>query len=179
MQGLTAAQLVERLDIWCNVIRNKISSLKKGTIFYKLANLFSLIAIGVLSITLIGIESYFLSTEDMEYSTKLGLNITIVVLQVILAIFNTFIGIVQPGSKSSDCGTCAKQYSELLREMELVIDKYSNCIDDPDIVDEYFTNCLYYSTREQIILLSEPVLVWFGHKSGRVTGKLNGIKSAE
>lgn len=161
--AITTRQYVEKLGSWQMDINAKITTLTKGSRFYLGFGWLTLINIGVLSVILIGINSYFISDPDISSSAKLGLNITVLVLQVMLAIANGIDKIITPNKKSNDLAMCAKFYTELSRELEVGIEQARE-----DEMEEYHVDYLAELTnlfmREQLIHQLEPGMVWIGHK---------------
>lgn len=158
---ITPQQYIDKLGSWKMDIDAKISTLNKGSRFYLGFGWLTLINIGILSVVLIGINSYFISDPAISHSAKLGLNITILVLQVLLAISNSVDKIITPGRKSSDLSMCAKFYAELSRELEVKIEN-SRYNEDTNI--EYLAELTNLFMREQLIHQLEPGMVWIGHK---------------
>jgi hypothetical protein len=158
---ITTKQYVEKLGAWQMDMDAKIDTLTSGGRFYLGFGWLTLINIGVLSVVLIGINSYFLSDPDISSSAKLGLNITVLTLQVILAIGNGIDKIIKPGKKAEDLVMCAKFYSQLSRELEVNIAQVKQ--DDTDHLD-YLAELTNLFMREQLIHQLEPGMVWIGHK---------------
>lgn len=167
MSGLTPEQFILRMDEWNQTIKHKIKSLILGARFYRVLNLVIVLGIGVITAILLVLDSVFLSDPDLNYQGKLSVAFIILFLQIILAIFNGFNTAVTPGSKSNNCSLCAKQYSELSREIDVEIDKHKN-FEDNQPCSALMSRSLYFSEREQIILYSEPLLIFIGHDKGNV-----------
>lgn len=164
--GMTAKQFVELLTYWTDEIDKKIITLGRGARIYTILNYLGVVSVALLTISLLSLESALTLNSQYNNSSKLIISIIIFVFQLLLAFFNASMNTIQPNTKANNCSICSKQYSELSRELEVIINKISNNIDNDEIVTEYSTNALYYSSREQIILLSEPQLVFIGHKRG-------------
>lgn len=158
---VTSQQYIDKLGAWKLDIDAKISTLGRGSRFYLGFGYLTLISIGVLSVILIGLDSYFISDPNISGAARLGILITALVLQVILAICNGIDKIIKPSHKANDLSMCAKFYSQLARELEVNIEQAKYDLEDSGNYLAVMTNLFM---REQIIHQLEPGMVWIGHK---------------
>lgn len=180
-------QAIVRLEGWCEDIRIKIIHLQRASKMYSFIKYILKTCVASCSVVLLMLGT-FLTAEIIgageNYELYLGLSISICVLQVILAVSNVIDGVMTPGKKSSNCSICAKSYSELFREMSCVIDDLKHPDDrntdhyipglhssigydrsddsDPDdnTLAMYNYLVLLYSTKEQLILNIEPLVLF-------------------
>ena len=172
MSGLTAAQYILRMDEWNEVIKHKVRALTLGARFYSILNLVVILGTASTHLVLLVLDSLFLTDPNLNYNARVAISLVALLFQIILAIFTGFNAAVQPGTKSNNCGLCAKQYSELSREIDVEISKHEN-FDDDESYPRLAAKSLYYSEREQIILYAEPLLLFIGHKKGSVLNVKN------
>jgi hypothetical protein len=105
--------------------------------------------------------------SGLSSGVHIALIVIIITCAVIIEVLVSFEIVVSPLAKASNCGNVAKQYSDLSREINAVILSLSEIEDTEEISGELFQQILYYSSREQLIIQSEP-LVFLG---GKLTGR--------
>jgi hypothetical protein len=159
--GLTAAQVVHRLSTWNCVMQEKVIVLHKGAVFYRIANYFAKVSTGVLAVIMIGLESALIGAPGAGTSTIRTVAIVLLVLQAVQTFIQVSDAVVSPATKSNGCIVSAKQYDQLSREISLKIDEYSNNTFSNASREKYLFETLNYSTREQLLLEAEPLLVFF------------------
>jgi hypothetical protein len=134
----------------------RISALKKAAIFYRVANYFLKVFSGILSVVMIGLDSVLVGGGHVQ-------EIAIIVL--VMQCFNTFFlvsdSVIQPATKSTACSQAAKLYDQLVREMTVKEDEYRNTRSSTPR-ESYLFEAMTFSAREQQILESEPLLIFFG-----------------
>lgn len=151
------SQYIEKLGLWSTQIGSKIIKLNRNCKLYAVANYLLTTQIAVLSVVLIGINSYFLASPDISKNAKLGLNIAVLVLQVFLAFCNISLSVVKPAFKSYCFGICAKLYCGIQREIETKIEEAKNDIEGDDYGQNYLADLMAFTSREQAILHMEPI----------------------
>lgn len=160
--GLTAAQVVHRLDTWNCIMQDKVRALHKGAVFYRIVNYFGNVTTGVLAVIMIGLESALIGAPGASVDTIRAVSISLLVLQAVQTFIHVSDAVVSPAAKSDGCIASAKQYDQLSREISLKIDEYSNNMFSNAARDKYMFETLNYSTREQLLLEAEPLLIFFG-----------------
>jgi hypothetical protein len=159
--GITAADAVQSLEGWNAVMQDKTITLKKGAIFYRIMNYFCKVAVGILTVALLGLESSIVSGGISPIGVR-AIAVSLIAIQCLSTFFTVSDAVVQPAAKSDGCLHAANQYDCLSREVVLKIQEYRNARPN-QCADKYLFETLNYSTREQLILQMEPLLVYFGH----------------
>lgn len=172
---IRTTQYIEKLGSWRMDIEAKIKTLDKGNRFYTVLHWTSLIEIGVLSVLLVGINSYFLADPDISNAAKLALNIVVLVLQVKLAIANGINNVITPGKKADNLNMCAKFYAQLARELEVNIEQSRHDEEEDGFELDYLNELTNLFMREQLIHQLEPGLVWIGHKNTVIVKSMANI----
>lgn len=142
--------------MWSTQIGAKIMKLNRSCKRFAIGNYLLSTKVAVLTVILIGINSYFIADPDISSGAKLGLNIAVLVLQVILAFCNISLSVIKPAFKSYCFGTCAKLYYGIQREIETKIEEAKNDCDD-DYSNRYTADLMAFMSREQVILQMEPI----------------------
>lgn len=153
---IIADQYIEKLGLWSTQIGMKTLRLNRNSKIYAVGNYLLSTQIAVLSVVLIGVNSYFLADPSISKNAKLGLNITVLVLQVILAFCNISLSVVKPAFKSYCFGVCAKLYCGMQREIETKIEEAKSG-DDEEYGKNYMADLMAFTSREQSILQMEPL----------------------
>ncbi|MAR55882.1 MAG: hypothetical protein CMM93_01740 [Rickettsiales bacterium] len=164
--SLTPQQAIEILNTQSDRLNAKINYLANGARFYKVAALFTALAMGVPALINIGLESYFISDPEISSSTRRALFIVLLSLQVFALVFTIVDKVVHPSTKAAMCSTVSKAYSELNRE--LIIFSTSLLLEEQDTLAELVSKLLYYSTKEQLVLNDEPLLICIGRRKKAV-----------
>ena len=154
---VTTDQYIEKLGTWSIQIAAKTLKLNKNCKIYAIGNYLLSTQIAILSVVLIGINSYFLADPNISDSAKLGLNITVLILQVFLAFCNISLSVIKPAFKSYCFGTCSKLYYGIQREIETKIEEAKNDLEIGDYNQNYLSDLMSFTSREQVILQMEPV----------------------
>jgi len=150
-------QYIEKLGLWSTQIGAKILKLNRNSKIYAVGNYLLSTQIAVLSVVLIGINSYFLADPSISKNSKLGLNIAVLVLQVFLAFCNISLSVIKPAFKSYCFGICAKLYCGIQREIETKIEEAKNDNDYEEYGNNYMSDLMGFTAREQAILHMEPI----------------------
>lgn len=153
---IIADQYIEKLGLWSTQIGMKTLRLNRNSKIYAVGNYLLSTQIAVLSVILIGINSYFLADPSISKNAKLGLNITVLVLQVILAFCNISLSVVKPAFKSYCFGICAKLYCGMQREIETKIEEAKSGTEE-EYGKNYMADLMAFTSREQSILQMEPL----------------------
>ena len=142
---------IRKLNRWKKSIDQKIIALRRAGKIYSVLGVFNKITIATLSAILIALNSS-LFTYDGD-----SIIITLITLQVTLAMFTAFETVINPSKLSKQCSMTWKSYSELSRELSVVIDDL--VISDEEPEKSTLSNlALLYSTKEQLILQNEPAI---------------------
>jgi len=152
---VNAIQYSEKIGQWSIQIHKRTKKLNRSNKWYSIANYFLTANVAMTTVILIGINSYFLADPNISNKAKLGLNITVLVLQVFLAFCNSTLSIVRPSFKSFCFGYCSKLYSGLQREIETKIEQ-AKCSYDEDYSSNYLADLANLAGREQVILHMTP-----------------------
>lgn len=162
---------IEKLTGWRDGLDRRSCLLIRMCKFYGVFNLLNKVIIGGVTACLLTLTA-FLSAEIINANNNLdvylGLSLTIMSLQVMLAVCNVFDSVLDPSQKSKTFSMCGKAYSELVREISVVIDDLKENDMDEEIQsyseesdnerEKYSYLCLMYSTKEQLILNQQPVI---------------------
>lgn len=158
---ITVEDYIRKLNAWSMDIHARTKTLDKGSRFYLGFGWTILMSLGMLNVTLIALNTVFLSDQGLSDTTKLALNIVVLILQVFLAMFTFIDKVVQPLKRSSDLAMCGKFYDQLSRELEINI---ANAKENEDLVthDNYMAILNNMIMHEQLIHQLEPGMVLIG-----------------
>jgi hypothetical protein len=172
--AISAEQYAVKLGAWQLDIKAKMCNLDKSARLYTWLNYSLQTKIAMLSVALIGINSYFIGDPNISDGAKLGLNISVLVMQIILAFCNVSMAVIGPKMKATLIGMCGKLYSQICREIETKMEA-SRSDHEEDYSGLYLSDWTQLYMREQIILGFEPQLVFIG----RSKSETSAIRTAD
>jgi hypothetical protein len=158
---ITLEDYIAKLSSWSMDIHARTKKLDKASRFYLGFGWIVMMFLGMLNVTLIALNTVFLSDQNLSSTAILALNIVVLVLQVLLALFTFIDKVVQPLKRSSDFAMCGKFYDQLSRELEVNI---ANAKDNESLVthDNYMAILNNMIMHEQLIHQLEPGMVLIG-----------------
>jgi hypothetical protein len=154
---ITTIEYINKIDAWSMDVHAKTLILDKGSRFYLGFGWLSLMLIGALNVTLIALNVTFLSA-DMSETTRLAINIVVLILQVFLAVATVVDKVVQPLKRSNDLSMCSKFYDQLIRRLEICKSRAM----DNNYEENYEAEMTELVMQEQLIHQLEPGMVFIG-----------------
>ena len=158
MSGISPAQARNHLIEWMGNVEEKVKTLHRGGRFYMVLNYLFMVFVAVITVILLALQSYKISNPNI------GFGIAALILQAILAFFNVSLSVISPSAKSARCYVCSKSYDAFRRSLSIQVDKMDSY--DQVASEELYQMMLCYILQETSILIQEPGLVFYKHKSG-------------
>lgn len=163
--GLTPQQVCSMGLARAKKYKDKMNTLKNGAKVYKILWLILITITSCSIIITIALES--VSLINLDTSARIAITVTIIIIQLIGAIAIAMETVFEPQKTSSECSASSKGYSELYREVLINIYKLKNDT-STEPREDLFQQMLYYSTREQVLILPEPLMLVIGYSHGVV-----------